>query len=166
MKRFIKWLINCFVQWVGKMPWQEKVGFTLGGVLGISIGILIFISFDKVPVTSLDYKPLEEQTIAVQQNPEILIETDCDINVNGEVITINFENDECWVTAKYNENFEMISSSRGDKYTGWIEAFTVAVLCGVITFCGGSAICTILIYALSYPFLVTKRKSITKSKKT
>ena len=41
MKRFIKWLINCFVQWVGKMPWQEKVGFTLGGVLGISIGILI-----------------------------------------------------------------------------------------------------------------------------
>ena len=86
MKRCIKWLINWFTQWVEKMSWFERVGFALGGVLGIVIGIMFFVSIDKVPATSADYQQLEEQTIYVQQSPESLLETNCNIDINDEII--------------------------------------------------------------------------------
>lgn len=38
MKRCINW----FVQWVGKMCWEEKVGFSLGGLVSIIVGIVIY----------------------------------------------------------------------------------------------------------------------------
>ena len=44
MKRFIKWLINWFADWVGEMHWEEKVGFSVGGLLGIALVIIAFIS--------------------------------------------------------------------------------------------------------------------------
>ena len=50
MRRCIKWLINWFTNWVGKMNWIEKASFALGGIAGIAVGILIFISIDKISI--------------------------------------------------------------------------------------------------------------------
>lgn len=46
MKRCIKWLINWFIRWINGLEWQEKVGFCIGGVCGISIVIVLLISFN------------------------------------------------------------------------------------------------------------------------
>lgn len=138
MKRCFRWLIN----------WQEKVGFALGGLLGIVIGIIILVSIDKVPATPMDYQSLEQQAINVQQNPELLLETNCNINIDDEVITIRFENDECKVYAEYNKNFEMLSYSKEDNYIFWVWAFLFALLCGILTYAVGGVILTVLIYLL------------------
>ncbi len=148
MKRCFRWLINWFTQWVGEMSWQEKVGFALGGLLGIVIGISTLVSIDKVPATPMDYQSLEQQAINVQQNPELLLETNCNINIDDEVITIRFENDECKVYAEYNKNFEMLSYSKEDNYIFWVWAFLIALLCGIFTYVLGAFILTILIYLL------------------
>lgn len=148
MKRCFRWLINWFTQWRGKMSWQEKVGFALGGLLGIVIGIITFVSIDKVPATPMDYQSLEQQAINVQQNPELLLETNCNINIDDEVITIRFENDECKVYAEYNKNFEMLSDSKEDNYIFWVWAFLIALLCGFFTYALGAFILTMLIYLL------------------
>lgn len=128
------------------MGLAENVGCLLGGLLGIVLGIIIFISFDKVPATPLDYESLEKQVMAIQQNPDLLLKTDCNINVNGEVIKINFENDNCKITAKYNQNFEVISTSKEDKSVFWLIAFGIALLGGIYAYGFGSLILTILIF--------------------
>lgn len=148
MKRCFRWLVNWFTQWVARMTWQEKVGFALGGILGIVIGIIVFVSFDKVPATPMDYQPLEQQAINAQQNHELLLEKNCNININDEVITIRFENDECKVYAKYNKNFEMLSYSKEDNYIFWGWAFLFALLIGIFVYAYGAFILTILIYWL------------------
>ena len=146
MKRCFRWLINWFTQWVGKMSWQEKVSFALGGLLGIVVGIIVFVSIDKVPATPMDYQPLELQAIYVQQNPKLLLETNCNININDEVIAIRFENDQCKVYAKYNKDFELLSYSKEDNYTFWVWAFCLALLIGICVYVLGAFILIILIY--------------------
>lgn len=146
MKRCFRWLINWFAQWVGKMSWQEKVSFALGGLLGIVVGIIVLVSIDKVPASPMDYQPLEQQAINVQQNPELLLETNCNININDEVITIRFENDECKVYAKYNKDFEMLSYSKEDNYIFWVWAFCLALLIGICVYALGAFVLIILIY--------------------
>ena len=96
----------------------------------------------------MDYQSLEQQAINVQQNPELLLETNCNINIDDEVITIRFENDECKVYAEYNKNFEMLSYSKEDNYIFWVWAFLIALLCGIFTYVLGAFILTILIYLL------------------
>ena len=148
MKRCFRWLINWFTRWVRKMIWQGKIGFVLGGLLGIVIGIITLVSIDKVPATPMDYQSLEQQAINVQQNPELLLETNCNINIDDEVITIRFENDECKVYAEYNKNFEMLSYSKEDNYIFWVWAFLFALLCGILTYALGGFILTVLICLL------------------
>ena len=134
MKRCIKWVTNWFAQWVGKMCWQEKVSFALGGVLGIIVGITIFVTTDTIPATPLDYQPLEEQAIAVQQNPKLLLETNCNIDIDDEAITICFKNDECKINARYNKSFEMLSYSKEDNCKFWVWTFCGALLIGIATY--------------------------------
>ena len=160
MKRCFRWLINWFTQWVGKMTWQGKVGFALGGILGVVIGVITLVSIDKVPATPTDYQLLEQQAINVQQNPELLLETNCNINIDDEVITIRFENDECKVYAKYNKNFEMLSYSKEDNYIFWLWAFLLALLCGIFAYVSGAFILMILIYLVCiFIELIRKNKT-------
>lgn len=158
MKRCIKWLINWFTRWVG-------IGFALGGVVGLVICIISFVFFDQLPATSLDYEQLEKQVIAIQKNLELLLETDCNINVSGKVITINFDNDNCKVTAQYNKCFEMLSSSRKDKSKFWLDAFGFALLIGICAFGIGFLVFALVAFLLGALWeLISKTLKLNKNK--
>lgn len=146
MKRCIKWLISWFIQWVGKLSSEEKIGFFFGAVVGLAIGIMLFVSFDTVPATPMDYKPLEEQMTAVQQNPQLLFEINGDIKVEDEVITVLFENDECSITAEYDKNLKLISSSKADESIFLPIAVILTGVIGVLVGGGSVFLFTMLIY--------------------
>lgn len=145
MKRCIKWLINWFVQWVGKLSSKEKIGFFFGAVAGLTIGIMLFVSIDTVPATPMDYKPLEEQMTAVQQNPQLLFETNSNIKVEDEVTTVLFENDECSITANYDKNFKLISFSKEDTSMFLPTAVILTGFIGVLVYGGCAFLFTMLI---------------------
>ena len=149
MKRSYRRLIHLFTQWVEKMSWQEKVGYTLGVLLGIIIGIIVFVSMDKVPATPMDYQPLEQKAISVQQNQKLLLETNCDININDEVITITFKNDKCKVCAEYNKNFEMLSYTKEDNHIFWGCAILLALIFGSFAYLIGAMVLTVIVLLIS-----------------
>ena len=128
MKRCIKWLINWFVQWGGKMEWEAIVTLAIGGVLSITLGIITFISIDKVPATSLDYEPMEKKMSAIQQSLEQL---EYNSNNKEEVITVELENDECKLITKYDQNFKVLSTSKEDKSSDCLIAIFRAIFVGV-----------------------------------
>ena len=146
MKRCIRWLISWFTQWVGKMRWEEKIGITLGVITSIVIGIMLFVSSDTTPATPMDYKPLEKQITAVQQNPHLLFETNCNIKVEDEVTTVFLENEECSITAKYDKNLKIISTSKADKSTPLPIAVILIGLSGVAICFVCEFLFTVLIY--------------------
>lgn len=146
MKRFIKW----FRQWVSEMSKEEKIGFAMGAIIGLLLGIFMFVSTDTVPATANDYEPMEKQVIAIQQNPDLLYETDCNITVNNDVITVSFMNDECKLTAQYNQNFELLSTQKeeNDNYMVWWLTLLLSILLGFMVFGIGSILLTVLIAGL------------------
>lgn len=130
MKRCIKWLIDWFTDWIGQFDWEQIVGFAISGLVGIALTVMMFVYTDKVPATPSDYEQLEDQVNVIQQNPDLLLETDCNINFNGEIITVEFENDECKVITKYDKNFEVLSTSKEDKSIFWLWALVLALIVG------------------------------------
>lgn len=148
MKRYVKRLINCFAQWVGKMRWEEKIGLALGVITGITIAVVTFVFWDTTRTTPADYQPLEAQAISIQQNPKLLLEKDCNIDVNGEVITVCLENEKCKVIAKYDKNFEMLSTSKKDKSVFWLWAILGTLAIGIWVNMMGFWLYTSVIYLL------------------
>ena len=49
---------------------------------------------------------------AIQQNPDLLLKTNCNISITDDVITVIFSNDECKLTVKYDQSFEVLSTSK------------------------------------------------------
>lgn len=113
--------------------------------LGIALGITLFISFDKVPATPLDYEPIEEKMIAIQQSLESL---ECDNNTNEEVITVTIENNQCKIIANYDQNFKLLSTSKKDNSIHWIGALVDSVLIGFFSYGFASIILTIAIFII------------------
>ena len=142
MKRIIKevidWLIN-------RYDWEQIVGFAISGVVAIVLAIMLFVTIDKVPATPSDYENLEEQVNTIQQNPDLLLEKDYNINVNSGVITVEFWNDECKMTAKYDKDFEVLSTSKEDNSMFWLYALIIALIFGAGVFYIGGWILAILI---------------------
>lgn len=130
MKRCIKWLIDWFADWIGQFDWEQIVGFAISGLVGIALAIIMFVYTDKVPATPSDYEQLEDQVNVIQQNPDLLLETDCNININGEIITVEFENDGCKMTAKYDKDFEVLSTSKKDKSMFWLWTLVLGLIVG------------------------------------
>ena len=161
MKRCINW----FTQWVKKMRHEEKIGFALGAIISVVVGVIWFVSIDKVPATANDYKTLENQMAAIQQNPDLLFKTNCNIYINDNVITVNFMNDECSMTVQYDQNFEVLSTSKADNYTFWLYALGEAVFIGFIVYCIGSFLLIVAVYLFEilWEFILSKFKAI-KSK--
>lgn len=138
MKRCIKWLSGCFTDWISQFDWELIGGYVISGLLGIALTIITFVYADKVPATPSDYEQLEEQVKVIQHNPDLLLETDCNININGNIITVEFENDECKIIAKYDKNFEVLSTSKEDKSKFWLFALAIALIHGIfVTYCLG-----------------------------
>lgn len=145
MRRCFKWLINCFTNWVRKMDWLEKAGFALGGIAGVVVCVLLFLSIDKIPATQDDYLQLESYAVEIQQNPSLLFETNWAIKNSNDTVTICFENDECKVIEKYDQELKLISTSREDKSLFWLWAFFISLLVGIWVYCAGTFVFMILI---------------------
>lgn len=141
MKKCLKYLINCCTRRGSKMGKEEKIGSAMGGIIGIIVAISVFVVIDKVPATTADYEPMEKQVILIQQNPDLLFNTDGNIYINDGVITVNLANDECKLTAQYDQNFEVLSISKKDNYTFWLSALGVAVVIGFLTY---SIVCVVM----------------------
>ncbi|MCI9040186.1 MAG: hypothetical protein HFJ29_10180 [Clostridia bacterium] len=167
MKRCFTWVVNWFIQWVRKMGIEERIGFAIGGVIGIVVGIALFVSVDKVPATAIDYEPLEKQMSAIQQNPDLLLKTNCNISITDDVITVIFSNDECKLTVKYDQSFEVLSTSKTDQYMFWLLALGLAVLIGYFVYAVAAILLTIAVFLIEmlWEFIYNKLKSI-KSKKS
>ena len=123
------------------------------------------ISTDTVPATPMDYEQLEKQVNAIQQDSDILLKTDCDINIKDEIITVKLENDECKLTAKYDENFKVLSISKEDKCMFWVWALVIVLIILALTCVYGYIFITLVIYLLeilvAYILLLFKKvKSI------
>lgn len=130
MKRCFKWLIN----WFTKLEKEDRIGYVIGGIISIILAISIFATIDKVPATPSDYEPMEKQAMAIQKDPDLLFSTNCNIYINDEVITVDFENYECKLTAQYDKNFELLSISKYDNYTFWLFALGEALSIGVFSY--------------------------------
>ena len=129
------------------MDWLEKAGFALGGIAGIVVCVLLFLSIDKIPATQDDYLQLESYAVEIQQNPSLLFETNCAIKNSNDTVTICFENDECKVIAKYDQELKLISTSREDKSLFWLWALLISLLVGIWVYCVGAFIFTVLIWS-------------------
>ena len=146
MKRCFTWVVNWFIQWVRKMGIEERIGFAIGGAIGIVVGIALFVSVDKVPATAIDYEPLEKQMSAIQQNPDLLLKTNCNISITDDVITVIFSNDECKLTVKYDQNFEVLLTSKTDQYMFWLLALgLLGVLIGYFVYAVAAILLTIAV---------------------
>lgn len=113
----------------------------------------------------MDYEQLEKQVNAIQQDSDILLKTDCDINIKDEIITVKLENDECKLTAKYDENFKVLSISKEDKCMFWVWALVIVLIILALTCVYGYIFITLVIYLLeilvAYILLLFKKvKSI------
>lgn len=130
MKRLCRQLFDKFAKKVKKMSKEEIIVNTISIIIGVIIALTVFLTFDKVPATMADYEPLEKQELLIQQNPELLLKTNCNINVNNDIITVTLENSECEINVQYNQNFEVLSTSKKDKGMSWILAFVISAVTG------------------------------------
>ena len=154
MKRRSNW----FAKWVSKMGREEKIGFSIGGIMGIIAAISLFASIDKVPATPADYEAMEKQVIAIQKDPKSLFNADCEVCIKNEVITVNFENDECKMTVEYDSNFEVVSISKEDNYMFWMFALVFALFIGFVAYGTGSFLVTVAIFLIEilWEFILKK----------
>ena len=148
MKRCTEWIISRIANWIDEKNWEEFAGFVIAGVLGIVLGIMFYINTDRVPATPMDYDQLEEQVNSIQQNPDLLLKTDCEINIKDEIITVKFENDECKITVKYDKNFEVLSTSKEDKSIFWVWPLVIALIIVVFVWYAGYIVVTLIILLL------------------
>ena len=166
MRRYFMWIVNRFTNWLNKMDIEEKIGYIIGSIIGIAIGIMFFVPIDKTPATTVNYEPLEEQMTAIQQNPDLLLNTNCNISISNDIITVIFSNDECKLTVQYDKDFGILSTSKTDNYTFWLLALVIAVLVGYFTGCVSSFLLTIVVFMLKilWQSICSRLKSL-KSKK-
>lgn len=101
-------------------------------IVGITIGVIFFISIDKVSATSDDYEELEEQLVNIKENPELLFEMDCDVNVGKDNIIVTLENDECKLIKTYDKGFEVLSTCKEDTYLPWHFALVASIIIGLL----------------------------------
>ena len=97
----------------------EHIGYFVGMVTWIILSITIISIADKTPASEADFKELESEIIAIQENPILVFKTDCEVDVEDEIITVNLENKECSLTVEFDSNFEIISTEKFDLAEKW-----------------------------------------------
>ena len=134
MKRYIKIVKDWFSCLIAEKGWKKIIAFVISISLGIALTIAAFVGTDTVPATQADYEQLEKKAYSLQQNPNLLLKTDCTINVNGEIATVKFENNECMITTEYNKNFKILSTYREDKSMFCLYALVLSLFLGIYAF--------------------------------
>lgn len=147
MKRCIKKVID----WIRKNSWKENISFGISAILSIVMSVSIFVDIDTIPATLSDYEQLENQINAIQQNPDLLLETDCNIIVKDDKITVEIENDNCKMTAKYDKNnFKVLETSKEDKYAFWLWAIIFALFTFIVMCAAGCAVILFVIEIIQF----------------
>lgn len=136
----------------------EKIAYIILAINMIISGIIIFVNIDTIPATLSDYEPLEMQVNAIQQEPDLLLKTDCNINITNEVITVNIENDECELIAKYDQDFDILSISKKDKCMVWPLALVISLVLGCIFGYLGSILILIIVILVEAELKAFKSK--------
>ena len=124
MKRCFNWILCWFTQWLN----ERRILSIISIVISIAIGIAFFVSIDKEPPTATDYEALEKQISAIQQNPDLLLKTNCNISIIDDVITVNLKKVKCEMTVRYNQNFQILSISKTDTHTSWQFALALSIV--------------------------------------
>lgn len=145
LKNLIRKLEKRF-DWFKSQPRQMWGIFILLTVAGVILWIASFKDIDTIPATTMDYQPLEEQAIASQQNPQLLFKTNCEVEIDSDLITVTLENKNCKLITKYNKNFEIVSSSKKDKSMFWLLALLLSF---VVAFMKLYGICIVIATLLS-----------------
>ncbi len=133
---------------MGVSKWIQIIGVVITGIIIIILNIALFAESDITPATPDDYKPLEYQAMAVAQNPKLLQEIDCDINIKNGISTVKFENDECEVFAIYDKNFALLSTSEKDKSKSWLKVLVEALFGSAYVFFVGVFCFSLLLQVL------------------
>ncbi len=154
-----------FIQWASKEHNGGKIAVT---VVGIIAGIVLFLSFfvpiDKIPATEEDYEPLEKQMYAIQQNPDLLLKTDCKIDTtNGNIITVNISNDECGLNVEYDQDLKILSFSRYDKCAPWVQVLMLSL---ILSIAGTTAVIGLTAAVVMFIEEIYKNFKFAKSQKT
>ncbi len=167
MKRCFSWILNCFTQWVKRKTIEEIIGYAIGAIIGIGVGISLFVYIDKVPATAADYEIMEKQMTAIQQNPSLLFKTNCNISIKDDVITVKFSNGKCAMAVQYDQNFKILSTSKEDYHSPWPFALLLTGVLGAIVYVAAASLITIVVLLLETFWKRTFKKSkAIKSKKT
>ncbi len=147
-----------FTQCLKRMKTEEKIGFAISVIISVVVGITLFLSYDMVPATASDYEALENQITHIQQNPDLLLKTNCNIFINDDVITVKFMNDECSMIVKYDQNFEVLSTSKEDNYIFWPFSLGLSVLGGIFVWTITYIVSLVVLYLCK--FILLKFKNI------
>lgn len=126
MKRFWKKIKSFFTGFEK----ETHIGYFLGISICLVTAIFLISTLDKTPASESDFKELETQITAIQQIPALLFQTDCEIDVADKIITVKLENEECTLTAKFNQDFEIVSTEKIDSADGWkLGAVLASIIC-------------------------------------
>ena len=138
----MKRLLITFLSWIASLVKNKTAVYTISILVGIAVGIWVFLLLDKTPATEADYKPLEEQAYAISQNPDLLYETEGEARITKGKIELTLRNSECILVTKYNSDFEVIETTRQDAS---ISVFWAIFLSTLLVIAGAVATLNILI---------------------
>ena len=110
------------------------IAFILAVLLSLVGGIEVYLMTDRVPATFDDYLPLKNQLLEVQENPNVLLSSNCTITINNGYITYTIENDECKMTGKYDEQYNLIETRQKDKSISIFSAICTTLIFSVLLF--------------------------------
>ena len=126
MKRFMEKIKSFFTG-------PEKathIGYFIGITICLAMAIFLISTLDKTPASESDFKELEDQITAIQQTPVLLFQTDCEIDIEEEIIEVRLENEECILTVEFNQEFEILLREKTDLADGWkLGAVLTSIIC-------------------------------------
>lgn len=110
----MKWCLNRIAGFFKKLGLELTIGLITGVIAATAFFILPFAVIDTTPATQADYEELESQLAAIQQDPDLLLKTHGKIFVKDDGITVTVMNEECEVSADFNQDYEILSTTRTD----------------------------------------------------
>lgn len=163
LKNLIRKLEKRF-DWFKSQPRPMCGIFILLTVAGVILWIASFKDIDTIPATTMDYQPLEEQAIAIQQNPQLLFKTNCEVEIDSDFITVTLENKNCKLITKYNKNFEIVSSSKKDKSMFWLLALLLSFVVACMELYGIFIVIAALLSVYLFVFYLHSSRSKSSKK--
>ena len=120
--------------------------YTICCLLGIIAGLIFLVNLDTIPADEADYKDLEEKALAIQQDPNLMFEMECEGKINNKEVEVKLQNSECYVVTQYNENFDIVSMTRHDKSTHIVLAIVLTLIFMVVATAIAFAIVIVLMF--------------------